>query len=198
MVVHNAIEKRYRNSINDRIFELDELIPYNDSAPKKVRLLFLLGLFTMCLWNVCFACRWYSVWWWSFQSCFAGFYFTMWLCFADRWHWVWPLTITCLFLLGLSCSPCACHICALLADGTQCERSWSHRFCFLFLGHCSLFQSNKSSVLSRAIDYIVLFLLGFCLVHPVAVIPVLCMQIATSDDHFNCALLANCDLWRSL
>jgi primosomal protein N'' len=38
MVVHNAIERRYRNSINDKILELDQTVPFNESGPKKVGL----------------------------------------------------------------------------------------------------------------------------------------------------------------
>ena len=38
MIVHNAVERRYRNSINDRITELDDIIPVAEGDKKKVLL----------------------------------------------------------------------------------------------------------------------------------------------------------------
>ena len=37
MVVHNAVERRYRNSINERIVELDGIVPLIDGQAKRVR-----------------------------------------------------------------------------------------------------------------------------------------------------------------
>ena len=34
--MHNAVERRYRNSINDRIVELDNLVPLLEGQAKKV------------------------------------------------------------------------------------------------------------------------------------------------------------------